>query len=150
MNSHSSLPGTIGFKGSGFSIEETKGTVHLKAEVGSCFLNRVGEPHSEALCADSRNKTPSVRREGKNPAKALRERLVADTLLGSMSARVNKMITRKQLRAELDDVTDKDLELLHRIIMAPASSPCSTEPATKPLHEAPERHRFIEDTYGVP
>ncbi|MDQ7785827.1 MAG: hypothetical protein RDU20_23300 [Desulfomonilaceae bacterium] len=58
------------------------------------------------------------------------------------------MITREQLRAELDEVEDKDLEIVHRIITALASSPCSSEPVTKPLHETPEWHRFIEDMYG--
>ncbi len=71
------------------------------------------------------------------------------TVIISISARVDKMITREQLRAELDEVEDKDLDILHRIIMALASSPCSSEPVTEPLHETPEWHRFIEDTYVV-
>lgn len=58
------------------------------------------------------------------------------------------MITREQLRAELDGVEDKDLDILHRIITALASSPCSSKPVAESLHELPEWHRFIENTYG--
>ncbi|MFH1117624.1 MAG: hypothetical protein V1792_27205 [Pseudomonadota bacterium] len=58
------------------------------------------------------------------------------------------MITREQLRSELDEVEDKDLEVLHRIITALASSPCSSKPVTEAFHETPEWHRFIEYTYG--
>lgn len=58
------------------------------------------------------------------------------------------MITREQLKAELDEVQDKDLDILHRIIAALASSPCSSKPAPESPHEQPEWRRFIEDTYG--
>ena len=58
------------------------------------------------------------------------------------------MITREQLRAELDEVEDKDLDILHRIIMALASSPCSSKPVAEALLETPEWRQFIEDTYG--
>ncbi len=56
------------------------------------------------------------------------------------------MVTREQLRAELDEVEEEDLDILHRIIMALAGSP------SKPVAEAPDEPiewcRFIQDTYG--
>jgi hypothetical protein len=52
----------------------------------------------------------------------LRENPFEDTLIPSISAEVVKMITRDQLRDELDEVQEKDLDILHRIIMGLASS----------------------------
>jgi hypothetical protein len=71
-----------------------------------------------------------------------------DTILSSISVRVDKMTTREQLRAELDEVEEKDLDILHRIITALASPPCPSKPVTQPLDETHEWRRFIEDTYG--
>lgn len=58
------------------------------------------------------------------------------------------MITREQLRAELDEVEEKDLDILHRIITALASSPCPSDSLTEALDKTIEWRRFIEDTYG--
>lgn len=58
------------------------------------------------------------------------------------------MITREQIRAELDAVEEEDLDILHRIIMALAGSPCPSKPVAEALDETPKWRRFIEDTYG--
>jgi hypothetical protein len=61
---------------------------------------------------------------------------------------VEKMITREQLKDELDSVEERDLDILHRVITALAGTPCSSKPITGALDHAPEWRRFIEDTYG--
>ncbi len=58
------------------------------------------------------------------------------------------MITREQIGAEPDAVEEKDPDILHRIIMALAGSPCPSKPEAEALDETPEWRRFIEDTYG--
>jgi len=58
------------------------------------------------------------------------------------------MITREQLKAELDSVEEKDLDILHRVITALASSPCPSKPVAEALDETSEWPKFIEDTYG--
>jgi len=59
------------------------------------------------------------------------------------------MITRESLKAEIDKVQDKYLEVLHRIIKA-LVNPLEFV-TTTPEVEIPDRmewHRFIEQTYG--
>lgn len=58
------------------------------------------------------------------------------------------MITRDQLRDELDEVQEKDLDILHRIISGLASSSRASKPVAEALGQTQEWRRFIEHTYG--
>ena len=63
------------------------------------------------------------------------------------------MITKELIKAEIDRVEDKNLEVLYKIIKALASpvdevtSPKTTTTATKETADL-EWHNFIEETYG--
>ncbi len=58
------------------------------------------------------------------------------------------MITRELVKAEIDKVQDKYLEILYRIIQALISPPDSVTVAPQSTVETSSWQKFIEDTYG--
>lgn len=57
------------------------------------------------------------------------------------------MITKELIKAEIDRVEDKNLEVLYKIVKA-LSSPSMIEEITHPKDNDADWHNFIEETYG--